>query len=56
MVEEERKIQTTIQFGQSQFDNLYSIIIFRAKRESVSKIVRDAVDFYIRENYPQFLK
>ena len=51
----EGKFITSVQFSLEQA-KILNLIKEIGKRPSYAQIVRDAVDFYIRENYPQFLE
>ena len=52
----ERKIPTTVQLSETQFDSLDLIIESRTDKPSIAKIIREALAFYIEQKYPQFQK
>ena len=54
IIRKEKMLSSSVQFTQSQEDNLYSIMEFE-NISSKAEFVRKAVDYYIEQNYPQLV-
>ena len=56
MEKRQRKISTSVQLTEKQFEILELIVAAKQNRPSNAEILRDAFDFYVAMRFPQFLK